>query len=159
MAKLLNKLSPLTIKSKIKSAKNEGKILKASDGGGLYFVAEPERSSWWRIDYRIEGKQKTLSAGLYSEVTLAEAREKRSEVKSQLAKGVDPSHQRKAEKDCKNGTDSFEMIAREWWVYKKDTWTVGHANRTLQRLINDVFPYLGSKSINNINASEMLKTI
>jgi hypothetical protein len=35
VAKLLNKLSPLTIKSKIKSAKNEGKILKASDGGGL----------------------------------------------------------------------------------------------------------------------------
>jgi len=65
MAKTLFRLTPLTIKSMIKNAKNEGKADKKPDGGGLYFVAEPERSSWWRFDYRFEGKQKTLSLGGY----------------------------------------------------------------------------------------------
>jgi len=51
MAKTLNKLSPLTIKSMVATAKREGRVTKAPDGGGLYFVAEPERSSWWRFDY------------------------------------------------------------------------------------------------------------
>jgi integrase len=159
MAKSLNKLSPLTIKSMIKDAKNGGKLIKAPDGGGLYFVAEPDRSSWWRFDYRITGKQKSLSAGIYPEISLADARQKRSELRSQVTKGIDPSLQRKAEKDCKSGADSFELIAREWWEHKKDTWTEGHAQRTLTRLINDVFPYLGKTPINNINAAEILKTI
>jgi hypothetical protein len=65
MAKTLNKLSPLTIRSLVSTAKKEGRVIKTPDGGGLYFVAEPERSSWWRFDYRINGKQKTPSVGLY----------------------------------------------------------------------------------------------
>ena len=63
MAKTLNKLSTLAIKSMTTMAKTEGHAIKIPDGGGLYFVAEPERSSWWRFDYRFEGKQKTLSIG------------------------------------------------------------------------------------------------
>jgi hypothetical protein len=60
MAKTLNKLSPLTIKSLVTTAKKEGKAIKVPDGGGLYFVAEPERSSWWRFDYRFDSKQKNV---------------------------------------------------------------------------------------------------
>jgi hypothetical protein len=58
VAKLLNKLSPLIIKSMVQNVKNESKILKASDGGGLSFVGEPKRLSWCRMDYRSEDKQK-----------------------------------------------------------------------------------------------------
>ena len=159
MAKTLNKLTPLTIKSMIKIAAINGKVEKASDGGGLYFIAEPSRNSWWRFDYRIAGKQNSLSAGIFPEVTLANAREKRTEFKSLVSKGIDPSAQRKSEKDSKSGADSFETIAHEWWAHKKDGWTEGHAQRTLTRLINDVFPYLGKTSINTINAADMLKTI
>lgn len=143
----------------IKNAAINGKLQKASDGGGLYFIAEPSRSSWWRFDYRIAGKQNSLSAGIYPEVTLANAREKRAELKLLVSKGIDPSAQRKSKKDSKNGADSFEIIAHEWWNHKKDAWTEGHAQRTLTRLINDVFPYLGSISINTINAADMLKAI
>lgn len=98
MAKTLNKLSPLTIKSMAATAKKEGKAKKAPDGSGLYFVAEPERSSWWRFDYRVDGKQKTLSLGLYPEITLPGARERRAELRAQVANGIDPSQQRKAER-------------------------------------------------------------
>ena len=159
MAKTLNKLTPLTVKSIDKKSRDTGKRDKQPDGGGLYFVAEPTRSSWWRFDYRFAGKQKTLSAGSYPEISLADARQKRTEFKSLIIKGIDPSAQRKAENDSKSGVDSFETIAYEWWEHNKDKWTDGHAQRTLTRLINDVFPYLGNASINSVNASEMLKTI
>ncbi len=57
MAKVLNKLTPLTLKSIIKNVKEVGKANKEADGGGLYFIAEPNRSSWWRFDYRFNEKQ------------------------------------------------------------------------------------------------------
>jgi integrase len=159
MAKTLNKLSPLTIKSMVSMAKKEGNATKIPDGGGLYFVAEPERSSWWRFDYRFEGKQKTLSIGSYPEISLVDARNKRTKLREQVANAIDPSQQRKAERVSQSGANSFESIAREWWVHTKDKWTEGHAQRTLTRLINDVFPYVGSMPINDITAVVLLGTI
>ncbi|MGZ5052810.1 MAG: tyrosine-type recombinase/integrase [Methylobacter sp.] len=131
MAKTLNKLSPPTIKSLMTKVKREGKAVKVADGGGLYFVAEPVRSSWWRFDYRSEGKQKTLSLGIFPEVSLPDARDKRAKLRSNVANGIDPGQQRKAERASQSGADSFEVIAREWWAYKRDNWTPGHADRTL----------------------------
>ncbi|MFK2874995.1 DUF4102 domain-containing protein [Dyella lipolytica] len=47
-----------------------------ADGGGLYLLVNPNGSKWWRRNYRIAGKRKTLSMGTYPETTLAEARGK-----------------------------------------------------------------------------------
>lgn len=143
----------------VTTAKKEGRTTKIPDGGGLYFVAEPERSSWWRFDYRFEGKQKTLSIGSYPEISLVDARNKRTKLREQVANAIDPSQQRKAERVSQSGVNSFESIAREWWVHTKDKWTEGHAQRTLTRLINDVFPYVGSMPINSITAVVLLETI
>ncbi len=159
MAHNLNKLSPLTIKAAENQAKKNNLAAKLPDGGGLYFVAEAKRSSWWRFDYRTGGKQKTLSFGTYPEVSLQDARIKRVELRKQIASGIDPGQQRKAERITESGANSFEAIAREWWAHKKDTWTEGHATRTLTRLVNDVFPYLGAKPVNSINAITMLDVI
>ncbi len=159
MAKTLNKLSTLAIKSMTTMAKTEGHAIKIPDGGGLYFVAEPERSSWWRFDYRFEGKQKTLSIGSYPEISLVDARSKRTKLREQVANTIDPSQQRKAERISLGGANSFEAIAREWWEHTKGKWTEGHAKRTLTRLINDVFPYVGAIPINNITAVVLLETI
>lgn len=159
MARTLNKLSPLTIKAAETQAKKNGNGDKLPDGGGLYFVSEPNRSSWWRFDYRFDGKQKTLSMGTYPDTGLQDARAKRDELRQDIAKGIDPSIQRKAERIAESGADSFEAIAREWWAHKRDTWTDGHAERTLTRLVNDVFPYIGKTPINSINAITMLEVI
>jgi integrase len=159
MARTLNNLSPMTIKSLEAKAKKDGIADKKPDGGGLYFVAETSRSSWWRFDYRINGKQKSLSLGVYPEIGLADARKNRDEYRSKIAKGIDPGQQRKAERIVQNGIDCFEVIAREWWEFKKDTWTPGHADRTLTRLVNDVFPYLGCMPINTITSIVLLQTI
>jgi len=37
---------------------------------------------YWRMDYRLDGKAKTLALGIYPEVTLAEARQRRQSPQS-----------------------------------------------------------------------------
>jgi len=49
------------------------------DGDGLYLVVSPKGTKWWRFDYRFDGKQQTLSLGVYgseeSQVGLSQARD------------------------------------------------------------------------------------
>lgn len=98
MARITNKLAPLAVKAAENKAKKNSVPDKLPDGGGLYFVAEPLRSSWWRFDYRFGGKQKSLSFGTYPEVSLQDARVKREDIRRQIAAGIDPGQQRKAER-------------------------------------------------------------
>ncbi|TVS19584.1 MAG: DUF4102 domain-containing protein, partial [Gammaproteobacteria bacterium] len=71
---------------------------------------------WWRLKYRFGGKEKRLSLGVYPEISLKDARERRDEARKLLANEVDPSEHRKAEKAAKESQDasSFEIVAREW---------------------------------------------
>ena len=69
----------------IHKAKPASKPLKLTDGGGLYLILNPTGSRWWRLDYRFEGKRKTLSMGVYSDIGLKDARERRDAARKLLA--------------------------------------------------------------------------
>lgn len=56
----------------------------------LYLYIAPTGGKLWRMDYRFNGKQKTLSFGAYPAVSLKDARKLRDEAKGILAKGIDP---------------------------------------------------------------------
>ena len=89
---------PLT-DTAIRNAKPAEKPLRLFDGGGLYLeVAPTSGGKWWRFKYRFEGKEKRLSLGVYPDVDLKTARERRDEARRQVANKVDPSQKRKAEK-------------------------------------------------------------
>ena len=79
----------------IKSIKPTDKQDKHPDGKGLYLFVNPNGSKWWRFLYRYGGKQKTLSMGVYPQVTLKEARAERERMGALLAQGIDPSTERK----------------------------------------------------------------
>ena len=64
---------------KVKTAKPKDKPYKLADGGGMYLLINTNGSKYWRMKYRFAGKEKMLSIGVYPDVTLADAREKRSE--------------------------------------------------------------------------------
>ncbi len=100
----------------IRNIKASEKMKKLFDGGGLYLQVTPKGSKRWRLKYRYEGKEKCLSLGIYPEVSLKEAHEKRDSMRKLLANGTDPSLQRQAIKDShiKKSKNSFEIIAREW---------------------------------------------
>src|SRR4029077_2815289 len=88
---------PLT-DTAIRSAKPKEKTSKLFDSGGLYLEVNPAGGKWWRWKYRFAGKEKRLSFGVYPDVTLKAAREKRDACRQQLAAGIDPGEARKAEK-------------------------------------------------------------
>ena len=76
--------SPLT-DSRIRQAKPTDKPTKLADGGGMYLLLRPDGSRYWRLDYRFDGKRKTLALGVYPEVSLAVARKRRQAARELLA--------------------------------------------------------------------------
>ena len=90
---------------------------KLADGHGLYLWVMPNGAKYWRFTYRVDGKQKTQAFGVYPEISLKEAREKRSEARKIIANGKDPALEKKKEKALyqQNNTNTFEVIALEWY--------------------------------------------
>lgn len=82
----------------IKHARPAEKPRKLFDGGGLYLLLTPDHGKYWRLKYRFGGKEKSLSFGVYPQVTLAAARTLRDEARALLAGGVDPSEVRRGER-------------------------------------------------------------
>lgn len=87
----------LTVKQ-IDSSKPKEKDYKLSDGGGLYLLVKTNGGKYWRLKYRIDGKEKLLAIGIYPTVTLADARRKRDDAKRLLVEGIDPNQQPKEQK-------------------------------------------------------------
>ena len=51
---------PLT-NLKVDKAKPKEKQYKLADERGMYLLIHPKGGKWWRLDYRFQGKRKTLS--------------------------------------------------------------------------------------------------
>lgn len=148
---------PLT-DTAIRNAKPADKPVRLFDGGGLYLEIAPSGGKWWRLKYRFGGKEKRYSLGVYPEVTLATARKKRDEAREKLAAGIDPGEAKKAEKRASllAAAHSFEVVARGWMDERKTTVEPAQHDKTLARMENDVFPWLGKRPIAEIDAPEIL---
>jgi hypothetical protein len=85
------------------------KTVRMADEKGLYLEVAPSGGTWWRLKFRFDGKEKRLALGVYPEVSLKEARDRRDEARDLLRAGIDPSANRKARKtaEAKAGADSF----------------------------------------------------
>ncbi|RQV25351.1 DUF4102 domain-containing protein [Burkholderia cenocepacia] len=148
---------PLT-DTAIRNAKPADKPVRLFDGGGLYLEIAPSGGKWWRLKYRFGGKEKRYSLGVYPDVTLATARKKRDEAREKLAAGIDPGEAKKAEKRASllAAAHSFEVVARGWMDERKTTVERAQHDKTLARMENDVFPWLGKRPIAEIDAPEIL---
>ena len=151
---------PLT-DTAIRNAKPAEKAKKLFDGGGLYLEVAPSGGKWWRLKYRFGGKEKRLSLGVYPDVSLKDARERRDEARKLLANEIDPSEYRKAKNAAKveRAENSFEVIAREWFAKHSPNWSPNHADRIIRRLDRDIFPWIGGKPIADITAQQLLEVI
>lgn len=142
----------------VRQVKPDSRPKKYSDGRGLLLYVSPSGGKWWRFVYRFEGKQKQLSLGVYPDISLKEARERRDAARNLLANGVDPSENRKAAKAAKatQAENSFETVAREWYAKHQGNWNESHGTRILRRLERDVFPWIGRKPIAAVSAPDLL---
>jgi len=131
------------------------------DERGLFLIVTPAGGKWWRLRYKFDGKEKLLSLGIYPDVSLKDARQRREDARKLLANDIDPGENRKVQKAAKveRSANSFEVVAREWFAKHRDTWAKSYADNILARLENDVFPWLGGKAISDITAPEVLKVM
>ena len=91
------------------------KPYKVSDMHGLYLLVNPNGARYWRWNFSHRGKRQTLSLGVYPEVSLKEAREKRTDASKLLERGTNPSaHKKLARALALNGGTSFGEVAQEW---------------------------------------------
>ena len=144
-----------------KQAKPGEKAFKLSDEKSLYLVVSPLGAKYWRFDYRYAGKRKTLALGVYPEISLKAARQKRDEARRLLDAGTDPAEARRVEKIARKvaAATSFEAVAREWHEKKRHEWVDTYAAKVLTSLEQDLFPTLGRRPVTEISSAELLAVL
>lgn len=149
-------MAPLSDR-KIRALKPTGKARKIADEKGLHLVVTETGSKLWRLKYRRQGREKTLSIGQYPDVSLAAARRARDEARALIAAGGDPSARKQLEKQAERHT--LEGVARRWLAKETPGWAPAHARKVVQRFERDVFPILGGRPVEEITPPEILAVV
>lgn len=145
----------------VRHARPRDRAYKLADGQGMYLEVMPGGARYWRLKYRIDGKEKRVALGVYPAVSLFAARKARDAMKEMLREGLDPSHEKrrlKIEKSLER-SNSFEALGRDWYSTKKESWSVRHADFIEKLLERELFPMLGPRPVKEINARELLEVV
>jgi integrase len=145
---------PLTAAA-IQGSKPRQKPYKLFDGGGLFLLVHPNGGRYWRLKYRIHGREKLLALGTFPDITLAKARQRRDEARKLIADDADPAIAKQAEKTA--GADTFRVLAMEW-LSKQNLAraTLDKATWIFEQLL---FPELGDRPIRLISAPDLLAVL
>lgn len=147
----------------IKNAKptGTGKKAKLFDGGGLYLEVTPAGGKIFRLKYRIDGKEKTLTIGKYPAVSLSEARQAAENARRLLSDGQDPAAAKQQEKQERKAAalNTFEALARRWHADNLHRWQPVHAERILADMQKDVFPHIGQIPLAEVSVSDVKNVI
>lgn len=164
MAKKQNEEKKADRHESIKQLKPEVKMYKVWIGDGLYVAVTPSGAKSFRFKYRFAGKEKTLTFGLFPDVTLSQARELTVDARRLLAQGVDPSE---AKKTAQNAIKSvaqvevvtFKQVALEVVAQKRLRCTEGYTNNYLRSMELHVFPEIGDKAIADLKSGDVLSAV
>ncbi len=131
---------------------------KLFDGHGLYLEILKSGARSWRWKYRIHGKEKRLTFGLYPDVSLKKARIAREKAAALLRTGVDPSIDRvlQAAQAAAQGEHTFKSVALSWHANQSKLFKPRHAKHVLRTLENDVFPAIGKLPIAQITSPQIV---
>lgn len=147
-----------------RSAKPREKMYRLAAGKGLFLQIMPTGAKYWRLKYRFgaDKQQRMIGLGVFPEVSLAEARERRDEARRKIAAGIDPSLDRKAAKAAETAPstdDSLRTLTLEWLATRKDEWTDSYFERVSGAIERDIFPYLGDRPVGDIRPRELLEIL
>lgn len=145
----------------VKAAKPKDKPYKLNDGGGMYLLVKPNGTKCWRMDYAVRGRRKTAAFGVYPEVTLQQARDRRHELKKQIKEGGDPSAALREKRMLRGSStaDDFEAVAREWHSKNGADWSAKYREQVLSVLERDFFPDLGRLPVEEITPRILIATL
>ena len=143
--------------TRIRAARAKQKPYKLFDERGLYLLVTPAGGRLWRLRYRMGGLEKLLALGMYPDVPLRRAREKRDEARKLIADGVDPSAKRKAEREAP--AETFEAVASEWLELQRKSLAAETMSILSTRLSSFLYPYIGNRAVASVSAQELLAVL
>lgn len=129
------------------------------DGGGLYLLVKPPSNAAkeaghksgtksWVLRIQKDGHRRDFGLGSLADVSLAEARERAATLRKTVRVGVDPI----AEKRKRQNTPTFKAATMACHASKKGGWTPRHARQWLEAMEDHVFPKLGERPIDQVDA-------
>ncbi|MCP3731988.1 integrase arm-type DNA-binding domain-containing protein [Sphingomonas sp. MG17] len=147
--------------TQVRKAKGGEKAYKLSDSGGLFLLVSPTGSRSWRLKYRFGKVEKLLTFGIYPDVSLAEARERRDAAKRAIREGRDPGVEKKQQKAAQAiGTaHTFEACARAWHALNAPRWGKVHARNVINSLEADLFPAVGGLPVKDVTEALLLDAL
>ena len=146
-------------------APRKNKTYRVSDGNWLYLEVPPTGSKRWIIRYQVDGidkkRDKSLSLGRYPRVSLKEARKLRDHQQELHENGIDPSEQRKVDKERKkeNIRNTFESVADAWLNTRKNEWTEQYHKQISSIIRRNLHTYIGEKPVRKITPDDLLEAL
>lgn len=138
----------------LKPGESEKKIPMGVEG--LSLLIAPTGGKLWRFRYRFDGKDQLISLGRWPEISGEEALRRHLEARKQVAHGINPSAQRKAEKDAVR--HDLKSVC-EAWLTKFYPHQSKNKARIVSRLTNYIYPTLGGRPMKSITTAEVLKCL
>ena len=135
----------------IKAAKPRESRYTLFDTGGLYLEVAPAGGKWWRMRFRLNGKNNVMSLGTYPDVSLKMARDKRDNIRTLLAKGLDPRDSKR-----KTQTPTFREVMDEWITFKEKTWSAKTRSENLSRIKCYLRQKITEKPITELETKDFL---
>lgn len=134
---------------------------KHFDGGGLYLELTVAGGRYWRLKYRVAGKEKRLALGVYPAVSLKDARDLAAQARQTLQSGDDPAEQRKRAKAkaAHEAVNTFRVVAYEWMEHQAARWEPITLERIRSSLEANVLATLGSRALASITALEVMNAV
>ena len=147
--------TPLT-DTKIKTSKPKEKDYKLSDGQGLFLLVKTNGTKLWRFDFTFTNKRQTMSFGVYPEIGLKEAREKREKARENIKNGINPIESKSSNFEI---DATFKFISDKWLDLQKDDWSKSNYEKIKSNLENNAYPFLGNRNIKDISRKDILNLI
>ena len=163
----MDRLTELTIRQ----AKPKSKQYKIFDGGGMFLLVHPNGSKYWRMKFNFEYKSKLAAFGVWPEISLKEAREKRYEAKKKIKDGINPIEEKRQERqdtldrahkenlETKKNKNTFRIVAQEWYKRISLQWSDKHTKDVLRSLEYYVYPDFGERPISEITKQDVITNL
>lgn len=155
--------------TKIKNLKPKKKDYALSDGSGLQILIKPDKKKKWEFiyssptQYTNQGKKRRRKTtfGYYPNTSLKTARDRANEYLDLISKGIDPIDNKREEKQelIKKENSNFKHIAEQWLEFEEQRMTPRAFKRKKAIVVNDAYPYLQNKDIEDITHQDLIKAI
>jgi integrase len=127
-----------------------------ADGHGLYLQVMTPSNRSWLFRYSRDGREKFMGLGPLHAFDLAEARERARKARQQLADGVDPIADRRAQREAKRAAEAavvtFKQAAEQFIELYADGWrNAKHRAQWRSTLESYAFPSLGNRPVETID--------